>query len=82
MLLPAKHLRLQESILGLGATVLGCLTVPHSFDDLWKRYSAKVANTHIGAASDVALYVLVLDWLYMSECIDIDEEGALRRCVS
>lgn len=38
MILPKKHLGIEESLWGFGAFLLGQMKKPMSVDDLWKYY--------------------------------------------
>ena len=38
MILPKKHLPIDESVLGFGAYLLQHLSKPMTIDDLWKAY--------------------------------------------
>lgn len=80
MLMPSKHLRLDESVLGLGAIALTCLRTARSFDDLWMLYAKKLTARGLGAAADVELFSLVLDWLFLSGSIEGDGKGGVRKC--
>lgn len=44
MLLPDKHIRLAESLIGLGSFALEALEAPKTIDTLWSEFQA-VANT-------------------------------------
>ena len=38
MILPSKHIRLSESLLGLGAVLLDFLNAPMTIDELWFKF--------------------------------------------
>lgn len=81
MILPGKHLRLEESVLGLGSIVLTELKTSMSFDDLWREYSLRLEQRGLGAAVDVGLFVLAVDWLFMIGAIELTPDMQLRQCV-
>lgn len=72
MILPSKHISLQNSYLGAGKVVLEALTRPSSVDALWKKVVSKpgIANTR--------RFYLTLDLLYMMGVIEY-QNGKIRR---
>jgi hypothetical protein len=72
MILPTKHISTQQSLLGLGATILKYLPAPTTITGLWDK---------IRALPEIGTYkrfVLTLDLLYTMNAIDY-AEGLLRR---
>lgn len=80
MILPDKHLRLEESIFGLGAVVLKLLRSEKDFDELWDEYSSLLRGKGLGAGTDVELFVLVVDWLYMIGAIELNSDHRIFAC--
>ena len=81
-LLPEKHVRLNETILGLGALVLGQLSEAKTLDELWEglkelRTRKKTIPERIGFED----LILTVDFLFALRMIDLSEEGDLSRCV-
>jgi hypothetical protein len=82
MLMPDKHIRWQESLLGFSSYILECLAVPQSVDDLWERYQLDLEHGRYVANQSFGNLVLALDVLFAVGAIDIspdDFDGVLRR---
>lgn len=80
-ILPAKHVRLSETALGLGACILNLLSSPKTVDALWLeirelKTKRKVLPEKV-ALEDV---VLTIDLLYLMRAVEMDAVGELRRC--
>lgn len=45
MILPNKHLTLEQSLLGVGAVVLGRLNAPVTVSELWEEVAAEGVKT-------------------------------------
>lgn len=78
MILPSKHTRLSESILGLAGFLLSYLSVTAcSIDDLWN----KLSNTEDGRSyfrnHSFDNVVKAVDLLYMMGIVDLDEQGKI-----
>lgn len=72
MILPTKHISTQNSLLGVGATILLHLDQPRTVTALWER---------VRDLSEIRVFekfVLALDFLYAIDAIDIDN-GLLVR---
>lgn len=80
MLLPDKHIRLSESVLGLAGLVLSALTHPMSFDSLWRLVQDRLDTPDWPATHGADNFVLALSFLYMIETIEVSPDGELIRC--
>ena len=72
MILPTKHIRPEQSILGVGAVLLAQLRRPMTVTALWE---AVKTDDRVGTYER---YILTLDLLYMIGAIHFSE-GLLRR---
>lgn len=81
MLMPDKHIKLSESLLGLGSYVLEALSAPQTIDDLWHSF-CKARNTGTYPAQhSFENLVLAVDILYAIGAVaELDQSGVLRRC--
>ncbi len=79
MLLPTKHTKLGESILGLGSFVLGALTKPKTIDELWAEFQAVNNTDAFPAHHSFDNLVLALDFLFMTGVVAQEERGKFRR---
>lgn len=67
MILPNKHISTKNSLLGVGATILGCVNRPLTVTALWDDVSK------IPEVATFERFVLVLDLLYTIGAIDFRE---------
>ncbi len=82
MLLPDKHISLAESVLGLGAFLLGELDHPQTVDRLHSQVAAAMADRSMPAYHDFDAVLLALMFLYSIGAVELTEGGGVRRCVS
>ena len=80
MLLPNKHVKISESILGLSALVLSNLERPLPFDQLMTQLSAKFETPEWPAYHNTETVTLALCFLYSAGMIDVSGRGVLHRC--
>ncbi len=75
MIIPTKHIKLSESLLGFGGALLGLLKKPQSIDELWHTYSeANKKFKILPAYHNFENLVLALDYLFIIGAIKIDSE--------
>lgn len=72
MILPTKHIAVNESFLGMGAAILGHLARPVTLTRLWERVRESSEHT------SYERFVLTLDLLYTIDAISL-EDGQLKR---
>ncbi len=82
MLLPDKHISLAESLLGLGALILGQLDDPGSMDDIHHRISQVNETKELPAFHDYESVALAVLFLYMIGAVEMTDTGDVRRCAS
>lgn len=82
MLLPDKHISLAESVLGLGAFLLGELDCPQTVDRLYLRVTAAMEDRSMPAYHDFDAVLLALLFLYSIDAVELTEGGGVRRCAS
>jgi hypothetical protein len=73
MILPTKHISTRNSLLGVGATIIGRLNYPRTVTSLWSDLSK------VPEVATFERFVLALDLLYMIGAIEL-EEGLIHRC--
>lgn len=80
MLLPDKHIRLSESLLGLGSYLLDVLKQPRTVDDVWLEYR-KARETGIYPAHHTfENVVLALDVLFAINAVKLIDNGLIKKC--
>lgn len=77
MILPRKHISLEESYFGFGAFLLDKIVTPISIDDLWKYYKISISQNWYPVKFSFDQFILTLDYLYIVGAIKIDERGIL-----
>lgn len=80
MLLPNKHLRVEESILGLGASLLPLVGTGATVESIFNAYSRQCSATGRCAPASPGKLLLALDWLYLIGAIERTSDGEISRC--
>jgi hypothetical protein len=80
MILPQKHIKLSESLFGLGGFLIGLLGTPKSTDKLWEEYNENVKNNIFPTSHSFDNFILALDYLYIIGLIDIKKGGIIKKC--
>lgn len=76
MLSPQKHVKLSESLLGLGANILTVLSRPTTPEQIY----TKLDNNGLLISHDFEHILLALDFLYACGAIEINEQGKIIKC--
>ena len=76
MILPTKHIRISESLIGLGGYLLKLLNEPMTIDELWIKFS-KYNNKKYPAYHNFDNLVLSLNLLFIIGIIEINDNGEL-----
>ena len=82
MVLPEKHVTLAESLLGLGAFLIGELQRPRSADQLYLRVVEGRHEGTLPAFHDFDSVLLAILLLYSVGILEADEGGILKLCAS
>lgn len=77
MLLPEKHIKISESIWGLGGILLKILEKPKTFDDLLNDYQKINDSKLFPSIHSINEVVLALDLLYAIGAITKNDKGEL-----
>lgn len=73
MILPTKHVSLQNSLLGVGSAILSNLDSPKTVSALWERVRK------LPMVGVYGRYVLALDFLFAINAINY-KNGLIERC--
>lgn len=76
MILPTKHIKISESLIGLSGYLLNFLKNPMTVDELWLEFS-KINNRKFPAYHTFDNVILSLDLLFLIGIIDINDKGEL-----
>lgn len=77
MILPKKHLPIDESVLGFGAYLLQHLSKPMTIDDLWKAYLGEYEKAIYSTKFSFDQFIIVIDFLYAIDAIVVNKKGEL-----
>ena len=80
MILPEKHLKLSESILGLGAFVLSQIKNPKDIDGVWTEYQKAYTARRYPAYHTFENLILAIIFLYTLGVVQMDGNGRLTKC--
>ena len=80
MLLPAKHIKLSESIIALGAFILDFLKEPKSVDKLWLETKQISSSLALASNHSYDNFLLSIDYLYAIGAININSKEELFLC--
>lgn len=80
MLLPDKHIRMSESLLGLGAFLIGLLRQPQTVDTIWLEYRKARESGIYPAHHTFENVVLALDVLFAIKAINVADNGFIEKC--
>lgn len=80
MLLPDKHIKLSESLLGLGAFLIGLLRQPQTVDAIWFEYRKARDSGVYPAHHTFENVVLALDVLFAIKAINLSDNGLIEKC--
>ena len=80
MLLPDKHIRISESILGIAGLVLDSLQQSSSFDELVTRVSKYQAEQKWPSEYSVESITLALCFLHSIDAVEVTVSGELVKC--
>jgi hypothetical protein len=76
MLSPQKHIKLSESLLGLGANILDLLSRQLTPEQIF----SKLDKSDLLTSHDFEHIILTLDFLYACGAIEINEQGKIIKC--
>jgi hypothetical protein len=79
MLLPQKHLRLSDSIIGLASYLLETLDSPTSIDNIWLKFQKVSGTSKFPAYHPFENFILALDFLFLISVIR-EDHGIIIRC--
>lgn len=82
MLMPDKHIKLGESILGLSAYLMELLEHPQVIDQLWSSFRQNYKKGEYPVDHTFEHLVFAIDVLYAINAVDVDSRsGVLKKCV-
>lgn len=80
MILPQKHIRVSESIFGLGSVIIELINKPKTFDNLWNDFQ-KINNTKsLPSLHSLDNFVMALTFLFIVGAIQEGDKGVIELC--
>lgn len=76
MILPAKHIPAERSIVGIGANILAALDRPKTVSETWA--SVKALRGEAATPITFDWFVLALSWLYGISAVRLDNDFLIR----
>lgn len=80
MILPKKHLSLDESLFGFGAYLLDNIGENSNIDRLWRNYLCDYKNNIYSVKFTFDQYIITIDYLFAINAIEINQKGELKLC--
>lgn len=80
MILPKKHLSLDESLFGFGAYLLNNIGKNSNIDRLWRNYLGDYKNNIYSVKFTFDQYIITIDYLFAINAIEINQKGELKLC--
>ena len=77
MILPKKHVSLEESLFGFGAYLLEHIHAKITVDNLWTIYLKEYENMLYSTKFSFDQFIVTLDYLYAIGVLTINEKGEL-----
>lgn len=78
MILPSKHIRLSESIIGFAGYILSQLVLSaYSVDEIWDMCQSKKYGQVCFSNQSYDNLVKALDLLYMMGLVELNDEGKI-----
>lgn len=83
MIMPTKHIRFSESLLGLSGIILNILSEPMTVDEIWYKYSEiNNSKNKFPAYHNFDNLVLATNCLFLIGAIEIDSKGKIQHAVN
>lgn len=80
MLLPDKHIKMSESLIGLGSFVVEDLATPKTIDEIWKGLQRAYTAGEYPVYQSFENLVLAIDFLYSIGIVTASRNGKIIKC--
>lgn len=80
MIIPTKHIRLSESLIGLGSFIISKLDKPKNIDELWFDFQDAARNKIYPFTHTFMNIFRAVELLYIMGIITSNDNGELRLC--
>ncbi|MDP3588965.1 MAG: hypothetical protein Q8R54_00290 [Methylobacter sp.] len=83
MILPSKHIRFSESLLGLGGVILNIIKEPKTIDEIWFKFSEFNNDKRVFPAyHNFDNVVLALNYLFIVGAVSIDKNERIQNAAN
>ena len=80
MILPKKHISVEESLFGYGAYLLHHITSKTTVDNLWRTYLKEYQDAIYNTKFNFDQFIVTIDYLFAIGAIETNEKGELILC--
>jgi len=80
MILPEKHIRLSESLFGLGGYVLRSLKKSKNLEEIWDEIQMLNNSSTLPTYHSHDNLILTINYLYMIGAINVNKDGLFYIC--
>lgn len=83
MVFPTKHIKISESLFGLGSFVLSIIkneSKAITIDNIWNEYAKLSTKSDFKLNPNIDQLILVIDYLYLIGAIDSNINGEIYIC--
>ncbi|MCH5198142.1 MAG: hypothetical protein J1E34_04460 [Oscillospiraceae bacterium] len=77
MILPKKHISVEESMFGFGAYLLQHIAEKTTVDKLWDIYLKEYQDSMYGTKFSFDQFIVTIDYLFAIGAIETNEKGEL-----
>lgn len=77
MILPKKHISVEESIFGFGAYLLQHIAKKATVDNLWKIYLKEYQESIYSTEFSFDQFIVAIDYLFAIGAVETNEKGEL-----
>lgn len=78
MILPKKHISIEESLLGFGGYLLKYISKAISVDELWNKYLNDYNNSKYHTKFNFDQFIVTIDYLFAIGAIEMNEKGEIK----
>lgn len=80
MVFPKKHIKVKESLIGIGGIVLEIIDEPCAVDKIWEDYTSYIKEKNFGHPQSFDNLVLAIDVLFAFDLIKLNQDSLIERC--
>jgi len=82
MILPSKHVKIAESLFGLGGIIMNILNKPKDLDNIWAEFERLNNTDFFPAYHNYDNFILAIDLLFLLNLIKLNELGEITNAIN